>query len=60
MNGNPERISEVDGGLRGIPIPTGESKVTIDYLPSSVMLGGILSGLTFALILAAAATWFRA
>jgi hypothetical protein len=59
VNGNPERISEVDGGLRGIPIPTGESNVTIDYLPSSVTLGGILSGLTFALILAAAATWLR-
>jgi hypothetical protein len=59
VNGSPEPISEVDGGLRGIPIPTGESNVTIDYLPSSVTLGGILSGLTFALILAAAATWLR-
>ena len=59
VNGSPEPISEVNGGLRGIPVPQGESQVTVDYSPSSVMLGGILSGLTFLLILAAAATWLR-
>jgi hypothetical protein len=59
VNGSPERISEVEGGLRGILVPAGESQVAVDYSPSAVMLGGILSGLTFLLILAAAATWFR-
>ena len=59
VNGKPERTYEVDGGLRGIPVPQGESQVTDDYAPRSVMLGGILSGLTFALTLAAAAIWLR-
>jgi hypothetical protein len=59
VNGSPEPISEVDGGLRGIPVPAGESQVAVDYSPASVMLGAVLSGLTFLLILAAAATWLR-
>ena len=59
VNGSPERISEVDGGLRGIPVPQGESQVAVDYSPSSAMFGGILSGGTFLLILAAAATWLH-
>jgi hypothetical protein len=59
VNGSPERIAEVDGGLRGIAVPQGESQVTVDYSPSSVMLGGILSGVTFLLVLTAAGAWLR-
>jgi hypothetical protein len=59
VNGSPQRIAEVHGGLRGIPIPQGESVVTVDYAPASVMLGAILSLLTFALTLVAAAVWAR-
>ena len=59
VNGSPQRIDEVHGGLRGIPIPAGESLVTVDYEPQSVMLGGILTILTFAFTLAAAAHWVR-
>ncbi len=57
VNGNPQRIDEVHGGLRGIAVPHGESLVTLDYEPQSVMLGAILSVLTFAFTLAAAAHW---
>ena len=59
VNGMPERLHEVNGGLRAIVVPKGESQVTIDYAPTSVTLGSILSGLTFALILVGAAFWLR-
>jgi hypothetical protein len=59
VNGRSQRIDEVHGGLRGIPIPQGESSVTVDYTPGSVTLGAILSVLTFALTLFAAALWGR-
>ncbi len=59
VNGSLQRISEVHGGLRGIPIPQGESLVTVDYAPASVTLGAILTILTFAATLVAAALWAR-
>jgi len=59
VNGSPQSIDEVHGGLRGIPIPQGESLVTMDYAPFSVTLGAILTVLTFAFTLAAAAHWVR-
>jgi len=59
VNGTLAPISEVKGGLRGIPVATGESRVSVDYAPQSVRLGGILSGLTFALALLASAIWLR-
>jgi hypothetical protein len=57
VNGVPQRIDEVHGGLRGISVPQGESLVTLDYEPHSVMLGAIVTILTFAFTLAAAAHW---
>jgi len=59
VNGRLVRITEVHGGLRGIAVPRGESRVTVDYAPRSVMLGAILTLLTFALTLLAAARWLR-
>jgi hypothetical protein len=59
VNGSPRRIDEVHGGLRGIPVSQGESLVTVDYEPLSVTLGAILTVLTFAFTLAAAAHWVR-
>jgi hypothetical protein len=60
VNGSPQRIDEVHGGLRGIAVPQGESVVIVDYEPQSVMLGAILTILTFAITLAAAAHWRHA
>jgi hypothetical protein len=59
VNGRPERINEVHGGLRGIAVPAGESVVTVDYAPQSVMLGAVLSILAFASTLLAATLWGR-
>ncbi|MDP8991431.1 MAG: YfhO family protein, partial [Acidobacteriota bacterium] len=59
VNGTPATVREVAGGLRGIPVLAGESQVTVDYAPKTVRLGGILSGLTFALTLLAGALWLR-
>ena len=59
VNGRPVLIEQVDGGLRGIPISPGDNLVTVDYAPRSVLSGAILSGLAFALSLAAAVFWLR-
>ncbi|MEO8051551.1 MAG: YfhO family protein, partial [Acidobacteriota bacterium] len=55
VNGSAVPISEVHGGLRGIPVPQGESHVTVDYAPRSVTFGAIITVLTFAVILLVAA-----
>ena len=59
VNGKPELISEVHGGLRGIAVLQGESQVTVDYAPRSLTLGALLSGLAFGLTLVAAGVWLR-
>jgi len=41
--------------LRGIPVPQGESRVTVDYAPQAVTFGAVLTVLTFAVTLLAAA-----
>ena len=46
VNGTPVPINEVDGGLRGVIVPPGESTVTFDYSPASIWAGAALSGLT--------------
>jgi len=56
VNGNPQRIDEVHGALRGISVPQGESLVSVDYAPQSVTLGAILTVGTFVLVLFAAAS----
>ncbi len=54
VNGTPARIYKVDGALRGIVVPPGDSRVRLEYSPMSVLAGGILSLLTFCTVLAAA------
>ncbi len=55
VNGSPARIHKVDALLRGVVVPAGESRVTLRYLPRSVVTGAILgsSALLGTLILAA-------
>lgn len=47
VNGQPTGISKVNGLLRGVVVPTGESKVAFWYAPRSVLVGAIISSLTF-------------
>jgi hypothetical protein len=47
VNGRSERIYEVDGGLRGIVVPRGESQVILEYAPPSVRVGGMVSAIAF-------------
>lgn len=47
VNGQPTSISKVNGLLRGVVVPTGESKVAFWYAPRSVLIGAIISSLTF-------------
>jgi hypothetical protein len=55
VNGRPAEIYRVDGALRGVVLPAGFSRVTLDYAPASVYWGGALSLATF---LGVAAIWF--
>ena len=54
VNGRPARIHKVDGALRGIVVPPGDSRVELEYAPNSVLAGGILSLVTFCAVLVAA------
>ena len=47
VNGSPARIYKVDGALRGIVVPGGDSRVVMEYAPASLLVGGILTGLAF-------------
>jgi hypothetical protein len=47
VNGGKARIQKVDGVLRGVVIPSGESKVVFRYVPISVILGAVLTLLAF-------------
>ncbi len=46
VNGAPAQIHKVNGLLRGVVVPAGESQVTLSFAPRSVLLGAVLSGLT--------------
>ncbi len=52
VNNKPATIYEVDGALRGIPVPNGTSAVTLFYAPLSLSLGTTLSWLTLCMVLA--------
>ena len=47
VNGQPARILEVDGVLRGILVDAGDSHVTLQYRPWSVLVGAILTASAF-------------
>ena len=47
VNGRPARIWEVDGALRGIVVDSGDNKVTLRYLPGSVLAGALLTACAF-------------
>jgi hypothetical protein len=58
VNRQPARIYRADTGLRGIAIPPGESRITLEYAPRSVYFGALLTFLAFFATLAACA-WPR-
>lgn len=43
VNGQPARIHRVNGLLRGVVVPRGESRVTFRYAPRSVWIGAALT-----------------
>jgi len=47
VNGRATEIYKVDGALRGILVPQGESRIAVAYAPFSFYAGGALSLLTF-------------
>ena len=59
VNGREERIYRVDGVLRGIVIPRGESRVVVQYSPRSVFGGAVLSLSAFIGVLLALALYKR-
>jgi len=53
VNGTPTEIHKVDGALRGILVPQGESRIAVEYAPLSFYAGAALSLLTFTGVLTA-------
>jgi hypothetical protein len=47
VNGKSVKIYKVDGDLRGVIVPAGNSEVKFRYTPLSVLLGGALSAIAF-------------
>ena len=47
VRGKSEAIYQVDGDLRGVPVPAGDSQIVLTYAPMSVYAGGSLSLLAF-------------
>jgi hypothetical protein len=60
VNGAYAPIHKVDGGLRGIVVPRGESRIVMQYAPWTVFAGALLTLLAFAGTLLAAALDWRA
>ena len=58
VNGQRAAIVEVDRALRGIPVPSGESRVVVAYRPGSVAAGAALTLISFCL-LPVALLWLR-
>jgi uncharacterized membrane protein YfhO len=47
VNDLTQQVDRVDGDLRGVAVPAGNSKVVLEYRPWSVYAGAILSLLAF-------------
>ena len=47
VNGKTQRIWKVDGALRGIVVPQGDSQVSLHYRPVSLYIGAALSVIAF-------------
>jgi hypothetical protein len=52
LNGRFVEIYRVDGGLRGIMLPRGKSRITLEYTPITIYAGTAISLLTFAGVIA--------
>jgi len=60
VNGRTVPIHEVDGALRGVVIPGGQSRVVLRYFPWTFWLGSLLSLAAFSgVLLAVLVTWRR-
>ena len=58
VNGKPTAVLRVDGGLRGIEVPRGQSRIELKYRPSILYLGGVLTLVTLGGVASALAlTW---
>jgi hypothetical protein len=48
VNGHPAAIIRTNGAFQGISVPTGSSRVVMEFSPRSLFWGGVISILTFA------------
>jgi len=60
VNGRPARIWKIDGALRGVVAPRGDSRISLQYRPASIYIGAVLTVAAFGALLSAAIwLWFR-
>ncbi len=60
VNGRQAKVYRADGALRGVIVPAGASRVVFEYAPRSVLIGGLLTLLTFLAAFAALILFRRA
>jgi hypothetical protein len=60
VNGTPSLIHRVDGGLRGIVVPRGRSRIELTYAPVRFYVGGALGLFAFGVVLTASVVRRRA
>lgn len=60
VNGRPAQIHKVNGLLRGVVVPGGDSRVVLRYAPRSVLAGAVLSlSALLGTLMLAAILWMR-
>jgi uncharacterized membrane protein YfhO len=47
VNGRSSRIWKVDGGLRGVEVSSGDSRIKMHYAPASIYFGAVLTAIAF-------------
>ena len=52
VNDRPARIWNVNGALRGVVVPEGDNRVSLQYRPASIYVGAVLSLVSFGSVLA--------
>ncbi|HEU0168386.1 MAG TPA: oligosaccharide flippase family protein, partial [Chloroflexota bacterium] len=57
VDGQPAELLTADYAFRGVDLPPGQHAVEFTFSPTSVIVGGLISGLTLAVILLAAVAY---
>ncbi|MFI5265792.1 MAG: oligosaccharide flippase family protein [Chloroflexota bacterium] len=57
VDGQPADVMTADYAFRGVPLPPGQHTVEFNFAPTSLLVGGLISALSLALIVVAGAAY---